>query len=167
MIWKFPDNINTDFISPARFNLITSLTADSKELAKIAFVEYRPDFPKNVKDGDILVAGENFGCGSSRESAAIALKACGLSAILAKSFARIFYRNAMNIGLRCIIMDTGGIDENDDVALDIAGSRVINRTKNAEYAFKTDPVSKRIIDEGGIISFLQKKGLGSLDGLVE
>jgi 3-isopropylmalate/(R)-2-methylmalate dehydratase small subunit len=166
MIWKFPDNINTDFISPARFNLISSLEGDSKELAKIAFIEYRPEFAKGVKEGDILVAGWNFGCGSSRESAAFALKACGLRAVLAKSFARIFYRNAMNAGLRCITLDTDGISEGDDVEIDAAGSRVINRTKGTEQQFRTDPVSKRIIDEGGIISYLKRNGLGSLEGLV-
>jgi 3-isopropylmalate/(R)-2-methylmalate dehydratase small subunit len=167
MIWKFPDNINTDFISPARFNLISSLEGDSRELAKIAFIEYRPEFAKGVKEGDIIAAGWNFGCGSSRESAAMALKACGLRAVLAKSFARIFYRNAMNAGLRCINVDTDGIDESDEIELDIPGSRVINRTKGTELPFATDPVSKRIIDEGGIISYLRKNGLDSLEGLLQ
>src|SRR3989344_5715453 len=86
MNWLFEDNINTDLITPGRFNI----TTDPLKLASIAFIEYRPEFHKKVKKGDFIVAGENFGCGSSRETAAIALKYCRLKAVLAKSFARIF-----------------------------------------------------------------------------
>ena len=91
-VWKFGDDINTDVITPGRFNL----TTDLKELADCCFCETRPDFkPQN---GDIIIAGSNFGCGSSRESAALAIKAAGIKAVVAKSFARIFYRNAVNNG---------------------------------------------------------------------
>lgn len=166
MIWRFPDNINTDFISPARYNLASSLNANAAELAKIAFVEYRPEFPKKVKEGDIIAAGENFGCGSSRESAVVALQACGIKAILARSFARIFYRNAINIGLRCIIIDTDGFDEGDDVEIDQGSSVVRNRTKGFERGYKEDELTKRILAEGGIIAFIQKNGTGSLDRLI-
>lgn len=166
MIWKFPDNINTDFISPARYNLASNLTANAAELAKIAFCEYRPDFAKNVKEGDLIAAGENFGCGSSRESAVAALKGCKIKAILAKSFARIFYRNAINIGLRCIVVDTSGIEETDEVEIDLARNVVRNRTKNFELEYKEDELTKKILQEGGIIAFLQKNGTGSLDKLL-
>jgi len=167
MIWKFPDNINTDFISPGRHNMAVSLTANAKDLAKVAFIEYRPEFSKEVKEGDIIAAGENFGCGSSRESAAVALKACGLKAILAKSFARIFYRNAVNLGLPLIEVDTTDFDEGDEVEIDFKNNKVKNKTKNLELEFKLDKLTKRILDEGGIISYLQKNGLDSLDRLVQ
>lgn len=166
MIWKFPDNINTDFISPARYNLASNLTANAADLAKIAFIEYRPEFPKSVKAGDIIVAGENFGCGSSRESAVAALKGCGLKAIIAKSFARIFYRNAINIGLRCIVLDTSGFDEGDEVEIDHERNIVRNITKKTELAYSEDELTKKILKEGGIIAFLQKNGTDSLDMLL-
>ncbi|HSB46565.1 MAG TPA: 3-isopropylmalate dehydratase [Candidatus Bilamarchaeum sp.] len=166
MIWKFPDNINTDFISPARYNLASSLDANAKELAKIAFVEYRPEFPKNVKEGDIIVAGENFGCGSSRESAVVALQACGIKAILAKSFARIFFRNAINIGMRCIAIDTSGFEEGDEIEIDSKKNVVRNRTRGIERGYKEDELTKKILAEGGIISFIQKNGTGSLERLL-
>jgi 3-isopropylmalate/(R)-2-methylmalate dehydratase small subunit len=166
MIWKFPDNINTDFISPARYNLASSLSANAAELAKIAFVEYRPEFTGNVKEGDIIAAGENFGCGSSRESAVVALQSCGIRAIMAKSFARIFYRNAVNIGLRCIIIDTDRFDEGDEVELDLANNLVRNRTKGFEAGYEEDALTKRILAEGGIISFIRKNGPASMERLL-
>ncbi len=166
MIWKFADNINTDFISPARQNLISNITENSDELRKLAFAEYRPEFPKNVKDGDILVAGENFGCGSSRETAAATLKVCGLSAIIAKSFARIFYRNAINIGLVCIVADTSNIDEADELEIDFDNNKIINKTKNFELGFESDGLTKRILAEGGLIAYINKNGLDSLEGLI-
>jgi 3-isopropylmalate/(R)-2-methylmalate dehydratase small subunit len=166
MIWKFPDNINTDYITPARYNLTTSLTADQKELAKIAFIEYRPDFHAKVKEGDIIVAGENFGCGSSRESAVAALKGCKLGAIIAKSFARIFYRNAINIGLRCIVLDTSGFDEGEEVEIDTEHNVVRNITRNTSFFYSEDELTKKILKEGGIIAFLRKNGTGSLEKLI-
>ncbi|MEM2138502.1 MAG: 3-isopropylmalate dehydratase, partial [Candidatus Anstonellaceae archaeon] len=100
-VWKFGNAINTDLITPGRYNL----TVDKKELAKIAFIEHRPEFAKSVQPGDIIVAGRNFGCGSSRETAVTALKECGVAAIISPSFARIFYRNAINQGLVLIVAD--------------------------------------------------------------
>lgn len=167
MIWKFPDNINTDFISPGTRTLAVSLKSNAQDLAKAAFIDYRPEFSREVKEGDIIVAGENFGCGSSRESAAVALKACGLKAILAKSFARIFYRNAVNLGLPLIEVDTTNFDEGDEVEIDFKNSKVKNKTKNFELDFKLDKLTKRILDEGGIVSYLQKNGLDSLEGLLQ
>ena len=167
MIWKFGDNINTDFISPGRHNIAASLTANANDLSKVAFIEYRPEFSKKVQEGDILVASKDFGCGSSRESAAVALKACGQKAIIAKSFARIFYRNAINIGLPLIELDTSNFDESDEVEIDFKNNKVINRTKNFELEFRLDRLTKKILDEGGIISYLQKNGIDSLERLLE
>src|SRR3989338_1114920 len=109
MNWIFGDNINTDLITPGRYNI----TTDPVEMAKIAFIEYRPEFAKKVRQDDFLIAGSNFGCGSSRETAAIALKYCGLKAIIAKSFARIFYRNCLNQGFLAICADISGIKAKD------------------------------------------------------
>ena len=100
-IWKFGNSINTDLITPGRYNI----TTERKELAKVAFIEHRPEFAKQVKPGDMIVAGRNFGCGSSRETAVTALKECGIEAIIAPSFARIFYRNAINQGLLLVVSD--------------------------------------------------------------
>ena len=165
MNWKFGDNINTDFISPARKNLISNITEGSDELKKLAFAEYRPQFPREVKGGDTIVAGENFGCGSSRETAAATLKVCGLRAIIAKSFARIFYRNAINIGLVCIAADTSNIDEADDLEIDFNNNKIINKTKNFELGFESDELTRKILAEGGLIAYLNKNGLDSLEEL--
>jgi 3-isopropylmalate/(R)-2-methylmalate dehydratase small subunit len=93
--WKFGDDINTDVITPGRY----TVTVDRKRLGEIAFIEYRPEFAKEVNEGDVIVAGNNFGCGSSREHSPVAIKAAGVSAVIAKTFARIFFRNSINIGL--------------------------------------------------------------------
>ena len=105
MNWKFGDNINTDLITPGRYNI----TTDPNELAKVCFIEYRPEFHQKVQANDFVVAGHNFGCGSSRETAAVALKHSYITAVVAKSFARIFFRNAINLGLLCIIAETDSI----------------------------------------------------------
>lgn len=161
MIWKFSDNINTDFITPGRYNL----TTNPEELAKIAFIEYRPEFAKNVKKGDVIVAGNNFGCGSSRETAVMALKTCGIKAIIAKSFARIFYRNSINLGLPLVIINTDNIDEGDELEIDFENNLVKNKTKNFELKFGFGSVMRELIEEGGIIKFLQKNGVQSLERL--
>jgi len=124
MNWKFGDNINTDLITPGRYNI----TTDPMELAQIAFIEYRPEFKTKVKSGDFILAGENFGCGSSRETAVIALKYCGIKAIFAKSFARIFYRNCMNIGFLVVTLDTDNIGEKDDFYAAIFGLMIVSST---------------------------------------
>src|SRR3989338_3048389 len=107
--WKLGNDVNTDVITPGRFNL----TADPKELAKICFIELRPEFYKEVKQGDIIVAGRNFGCGSSRETAPVSIKAAGIKAVIAKSFARIFYRNCINIGLPALESEEAADGIND------------------------------------------------------
>lgn len=161
MNWIFEDNINTDFITPGRYNL----TTNAQELAKIAFIEYMPEFSKNVEKGDIIIAGENFGCGSSRETAAVALKACGISAVVAKSFARIFYRNAINVGLTVIIANTDGIDGQDELEIDLQNNIIRNKTKKNELSFEADNLMKKILSQGGIIPYLQKNGLDAIERL--
>lgn len=146
MNWIFGDNINTDLITPGRYNI----TTDAKELAKIAFIEHLPEFSKKVQNGDFIVAGNNFGCGSSRETAVTALKACGIKAIVTKSFARIFYRNCINQGLLAIVADTKNIGPNDKVKIDI---------KNIP------PLMTKFYETGGIIPYLKKNGLDSLKKL--
>ncbi len=156
-VWKFGDNINTDLITPGRYNL----TTDEKQLAKVAFIEYRPEFAKNVKKGDVIVAGENFGCGSSRETAALALKACGIKAIIAKSFSRIFFRNAINIGLPVIICkDADKIEEGDEIEIDFEKGLIKNLTKR--ITLKSEPYPKfvvEIIQNGGLINFVRERWL--------
>jgi 3-isopropylmalate/(R)-2-methylmalate dehydratase small subunit len=163
MLWKFGDNINTDFITPGCYNL----TTDAAELGKIAFIEYRPDFCKNAKEGDVIAAGENFGCGSSRETAVVALKARGIRAVIAKSFARIFYRNAINVGLPLVVADASQFEEGDEVEVDFDNNKVLNKTRSLELEFESDRLMKRILAEGGIIPYLKKNGLDSLGRLSE
>ena len=161
MNWKFGDNINTDLITPGRYNI----TTDPKELAKACFVEYRPEFRQKVRSGDFVVAGENFGCGSSRETAPVALKASEIQAVLAKSYARIFFRNAINLGLLCVIADTDSIDEKDDLELDIKSQILRNKTKKQDIQVQIPSMMLRLYEEGGIIPYLKKHGLSALGDL--
>jgi len=129
--WKFKADINTDLIIPGRY----LNTIDPKELAKHCMEDIDPDFPSKVEEGDIIVADKNFGCGSSREHAPIAIKAAGVSCVIAKSFARIFYRNAFNIGLPVIISPVAvdNIDESDEVEVDTHTGNIKNITKSKTY----------------------------------
>ncbi len=161
MNWKFGDNINTDLITPGRYNI----TTDPKELAKACFVEYRPEFRQNVRPGDFVLAGENFGCGSSRETAPVALKASEIQAVLAKSYARIFFRNAINLGLLCVIVDTDSIDEKDDLELDVKSQILRNKTKRQDIKVQIPSMMLRLYEEGGIIPYLKKHGLSALGDL--
>ena len=163
MNWLFGDNINTDLITPGRYNQ----TTDPKELAKICFIEYRPDFAPNVKKGDFVVAGRNFGCGSSRETAVTSLVHTGIEAIVAKSFARIFYRNCMNQGLLLLIADTDGIEEKDELVLDIEGKCLVNRTQDKEIPVELSPLMLKLRDEGGIVAFLKRNGVEALAELAK
>jgi 3-isopropylmalate/(R)-2-methylmalate dehydratase small subunit len=159
--WIFEDNINTDLITPGRFNQ----TTDPQELAKVCFIEHRPDFAPNVKPGDFVIAGRNFGCGSSRETAVTALAHTGIEAIVARSFARIFYRNCMNQGLLLAIGDTRGIEAADALYLDIPGQKLINRTQGVEIPVNLPPMMLKLREEGGMVAFLRKHGLGALEEL--
>lgn len=161
MNWLFGDNINTDLITPGRYNI----TTDPVKLASIAFIEYCPEFHRNVKKGDFIVAGENFGCGSSRETAVISLKHCHVSAVLAKSFARIFYRNSLNIGLLLVNVDTERIKKHDRLILDIENQTLTNETREIIEKITIPAMMLRLNREGGIIPYLQKHGLDSLSDL--
>ena len=161
MNWKFGDNINTDLITPGRYNI----TKDPKELAKACFVEYRPEFSQKVRAGDFVLAGENFGCGSSRETARVALKASEIRAVVAKSYARIFFRNAINLGLLCVIADTDSIEDTDELELDVKSQVLSNKTKKQEIRVQIPSMMLRLYEEGGIISYLKKHGVAALADL--
>lgn len=152
--WKFKDNIDTDLIIPARY----LNTFDPNELAKHAMEDADPEFSKKANKGDLIVAGENFGCGSSREHAPIAIKELGISAVIAKSFARIFFRNAINIGLPILeIKETEEINEGDVLEVNLEKGEVKNITKGKVYYSQSFPeFMKKIIDAGGLISYVKQ-----------
>ena len=154
--WKFGDDINTDVITPGRY----TVTTDKKRLGQIAFIEYRPEFVKQVKEGDVIVAGNNFGCGSSREHSPVAIKAAGVSAVVAKSFARIFFRNAINIGLPLFIcQDTEKIDDGDAVEIDFKTGEIRDKTNGSVLKVKPlPPFMRKIVDRGGLVEFLRSDG---------
>lgn len=154
--WKFKDNISTDEISPGRF---MSLRSNLPELAKHTLEDARKEFPLEVKEGDFVVGGKNFGMGSSREQAPLVIKMCGVKAVLAQSFARIFYRNAINIGLPAIVCDTSKIDEKDELELDLANAKVIDKTKVIELGFpRMSKTMEAILNEGGLLAYVEKYG---------
>lgn len=152
--WKFGDNVDTDLIIPARFLNVS----DRKELAKNCFADLREDFSEKVRQGDILIGGRNFGCGSSREHAPMAIKASGVSVIIAKSFARIFYRNSFNIGLPILESDevVDSIGEGDQVFVDTAAGEIINRKNGKRFAAKPIPdFMQEITREGGLVEYIK------------
>lgn len=153
-VWKFGDNIDTDIIIAARY----LNTSDPKILATHIMEDKDKDFSKKVKNGDIIVAGENFGCGSSREHAPIALKAAGIGAIIAKSFARIFYRNSFNTGLLILeCKESDKIDENDDLKIDVNSGVITNLTKNEKYKFEPIPeFMQELLKSGGLINYAKE-----------
>jgi 3-isopropylmalate/(R)-2-methylmalate dehydratase small subunit len=163
MNWIFANNINTDLITPGRYNI----TTDPQQLAEIAFIEYLPEFKDQVSPGDYIVAGENFGCGSSRETAVTALKACGIQAIVAKSFSRIFYRNCLNNGLLVIEADLTGIKADDELSLDLENQLITNQTTHKKYQVKIPKIMRKFYSEGGIIPFLKNNGLNALSTINE
>lgn len=154
---KLGDDINTDFIISGRYKF--SIT-DIKELAKHIMEDIDPDFSKKIVPGkSIMVAGNNFGMGSSREQAPLVIKESGIVAVLAKSFARIFYRNAFNIGLLLVEVDTSKIDENDVLGLDLDNGVVRNTTKNSQLKIKPLPVfMQELLKAGGVINYYKKFG---------
>jgi 3-isopropylmalate/(R)-2-methylmalate dehydratase small subunit len=154
--WKFKDNISTDEISPGRY---MSLRSNLPELAKHTLEDARNDFPGNVKRGDFVVAGNNFGMGSSREQAPLVIKMVGVRAVLANSFARIFYRNAINIGLPAVVVNTAAISEGDELELDLAGGKVVNLTTKQDLPFpKMSKTMEAILNEGGLLAYVEKYG---------
>ncbi len=151
---KYGDNVDTDVIIPARY----LNTIDKKELASHCMEDLDKTFIERVKEGDIMVAGNNFGCGSSREHAPIAIKESGISLVIAKSFARIFYRNSINIGLA--IMEcpeaVDGISEGDKVEVDVDNGIIYNRTTGAEFTTKPFPeFIQKIITNGGLVESIK------------
>lgn len=153
---KVMDNINTDYVISGRYKFKIQ---DPNELAKHIFEDIDPDFASKVKRGDILVAGENFGCGSSREQATQALKGAGLYAIVAKSYARIFYRNAFNIGLLVVECNTDFIDDGDEVELDMGKGKLKIVDKGLVLDIKPLPLAmKRLLEDGGVIEHFKKHG---------
>ena len=155
-VWRFGDNIDTDAIIPARY----LNTSDPKELAKHVMEDADKDFPNKVKEGDIIVAGRNFGCGSSREHAPIAIKAAGVQAVIAKSFARIFYRNSFNIGLPIFESEEASekIKEGDIVEIDADKGIIKNITRQEMYSSKPIPqFMQELIAAGGLIEWTKKR----------
>ena len=154
-VWKFGSNIDTDLIIAARY----LNTSDPEELARHVMEDADPDFANKMKRGDIIVAGENFGCGSSREHAPIALKAAGISAVIAPTFARIFYRNAFNMGLPIFeLSQADEIAEGDVVSIDMEEGTVVNETSGKSYRFTPIPeFMQELVDAGGLIKYAQKE----------
>lgn len=154
-VWKFGDNIDTDLIIAARY----LNTSEPSHLAKYVMEDADPEFVSKMREGDIIVAGENFGCGSSREHAPIALKAAGISAIIAPTFARIFYRNAFNMGLPIFELEEASqINEGDMVRVDMAEGEVINVTQSKTYKFTPIPeFMQKLVDAGGLIAFAKQE----------
>ncbi len=155
-VFKFSDNISTDHITPGR---LAHLRSNLPELAKHVLEDADPTFASRVKTGDFIVAGSNFGLGSSREHAPLVIKMAGVSAILAKSVARIFFRNTINLGLPVLICDTALIDDGDELEIDLAAGTVKDITNGNQLAFgKIPEVMLHILDEGGLIPYIQKYG---------
>ncbi len=154
--WKFGDDISTDHITPGRYY---HLRSNMPELAKHVMEDADPEFPKKMETGDFIVAGKNFGMGSSREHAPLAIKIAGVSAVIAKSFARIFYRNAINVGLPVLIADTDRIDTGDELEVDLSAGLIKNITKGVEIASTPLPeVMISILNEGGLVEYVRERG---------
>jgi 3-isopropylmalate/(R)-2-methylmalate dehydratase small subunit len=152
--WKFGDNINTDYIIPGRYMELT----DPEEMEKHVFEEYEPDFRERVEKGDILVAGDNFGCGSSREHAPLALKYAGISCVIAESFARIFYRNCINIGLPAMECSgvVGRVDSGDFLEIDMKEGLINNQSKETSFKFKPLPdFMVEVLEAGGLTEYIK------------
>ena len=153
--WKFGENIDTDLIIAARY----LNTSDEKVLASHLMEAARADFVSLISKGDIIVAGENFGCGSSREHAPVAIKAAGIAAVIAKSYARIFYRNAFNTGLPILeIKETDSICEGDVLEIDLQGGVIKNITQNTQYHFTPiPPFMLELLEAGGLIPYAKSQ----------
>jgi 3-isopropylmalate dehydratase small subunit len=159
-VFKFGDAISTDAIIPGRYNV----TTDSAALGKACFIEARPDFAASVRAGDVIVAGRNFGCGSSREHAPLAIKAAGISAVIAESFARIFYRNAINIGLPVIQCQAlhAAVEDGDPIRVEIRSGSI---TVNGKM-FKGEtpgPVATAIMEAGTLIDLIKTRGWAAIE----
>ncbi|MFH1552133.1 MAG: 3-isopropylmalate dehydratase [Candidatus Omnitrophota bacterium] len=153
---KIQDDINTDYVISGRYKFKIQ---DAKELAKHIFEDLEEGFCEKIKSGDFLVAGENFGSGSSREQAPVALKASGLGAVIAKSYARIFYRNAFNVGLCLVECETNYIDDMDELELDLGNNIVRNISKGVNIEIKPIPkIMKKFLEKGGVVEYFKAHG---------
>lgn len=155
-VWKFGDSISTDLICPGRY---FHLRSNLPELAKHVLEDADPEFAKKMNKGDFVVGGSNFGLGSSREHAPTIIKLADVSAVLAKSFARIFYRNSINVGLPLLECDTDKIDEGDELEVDLSAGLIKDKTKGLEL--KANPLPKamiNILNDGGLVAHIQKHG---------
>jgi 3-isopropylmalate/(R)-2-methylmalate dehydratase small subunit len=154
-VHKFGDNINTDDIIAAKYLNMT----DAKELGAHCMENIAPDFVGRVTPGDIIVAGSNFGCGSSREHAPLALKGCGIAAVIAPSFAGIFFRNAINIGLPFLeLADVSSISPGDILEIDLSAGRIKNLTRDQVYNTEAFPeFLQRIIEDGGLMNYVKHR----------
>ena len=152
--WTFGENMNTDEIIPGRYNI----TIDPLELAKNVFCEVKPEYTKNVVPGEVIVGGQNFGCGSSREHAPIAIKGSQAKCVIAASFARIFFRNAINIGLPILECPEAAADitEGDDIEVNLSTGQIFNHTNGHDYQARPLPAFVlKIAEAGGIVNFLK------------
>lgn len=155
-VWKFPDDVNTDYIIPGKYKF---KTLDMKDLAKHAMEGIDPDFAKKVEKGDIIVAGKNFGMGSSREQAPLVLKYAGVSLVIAEDFARIFYRNAFNVGLPVLICReiSGKVDQEDVLEVDLGKGKIVNLTKKTEISASPIPdYLLELVESDGLTAYYKK-----------
>ena len=159
--WTFGENMNTDEIIPGRYNI----TIDPLELAKNVFCEVKPEYTKSVTPGDVIVGGQNFGCGSSREHAPIAIKGSQAKCVIAASFARIFFRNAINIGLPILECPEAAADitEGDDIEVNLSTGQIVNHTNGHHYQARPLPdFVLKIAEAGGIVNFLKAHDIQEL-----
>jgi 3-isopropylmalate/(R)-2-methylmalate dehydratase small subunit len=156
-IWMLDDNVNTDVIIPGRYNV----TTDRTQLARYCLCEVLPAFAQEVQVGDVLMAGHNFGCGSSREHAPVAILASGVQVVIARSFARIFYRNAVNIGLPVLVCEEAVLASADgqQIEVDLVAGCIHNSTTGQTFqAEPLNPFVARIVAAGGIIEYIRQEG---------
>lgn len=156
-VWKFGDHVDTDAIIPARFLNVS----DKRVLAENCFTDLRPDFHSTVKAGDVIVGGRNFGCGSSREHAPLAIKEAGISVVIARSFARIFYRNAFNIGLPLLESDKAveTFSDGDRVFVDLSSGEIIGEDNGERVEARSIPeFMMEIVKAGGLVAYIKEKG---------
>ncbi|MEW6192137.1 MAG: 3-isopropylmalate dehydratase small subunit [Bacillota bacterium] len=153
---KFGDDVNTDYIISGKYKF---KTLDMNELARHVMEDLDPDFYQKIRPGDFVVAGANFGCGSSREQAPLAIKHARIGAVLAKSFARIFFRNAINTGLPVVECDTDQIQPGDELVVDLVAGVIENRTRGIKIPVKPlPPVMLKILADGGLVAHFKKYG---------
>lgn len=154
-VYKYGDGVNTDVIFPGKY---TYTISDPKEMAQHALEDLDPEFVKTVQEGDIVVAGKNFGCGSSREQAAVCIKENGVNVIVAKSYARIFYRNAINAGIAAVTTeDVDKLEKDDEVEIDLTNGIIHNKTKGVEIRFNPIPsFMMEILNDGGLVPHIKK-----------